>query len=988
MSFISHPAAPARNRIEWLVLGIAALIAGGLLGYFLYAERREINDREGERLQIQARVIGENLERQLEGVNKALVGIRKDLLQWNGKTMSVGPSRRMQTLSDAMPGVRAMFITNADGMVLDSSRSELVGINVGAREVFVSLRVAADLAKLYVSAPFRTPQGVVAIDLVRAITGPEGEFAGIVAVTLDPEYFNVLVRSVLYAPDMRVAVAHGDGRAFVFMPPRVGAVGMSLATPGSFFSRHRDSGQTATLLTGIAVATGDERLMASRSVNRAGGPMEKALVVHVSRSLPAMHLSWRAQSLAYLALYGLILAVACAGLFLMQRRRTMMQSLAAAQEKERLENAERLELALAGADLGLWDVNLRSGRQVFNERWLSMLGYRESEIEARQSGWEKLVHPDDLPSVRAAMEAHLRGETQVYEVEHRLRHKDGSWLWVLSRGKVVERDAAGSPVRMVGTHLDVTERKRLEQALRGQTERLLIGQRTAGVIIMDWDVLTDELAWSDSPEWLRGPVPEGGNYPPYVDQIHPEDRDRFLAVRAEGIETLQPGKNEYRIVRTDGKILWVHAERVVLPGADGKAARMIIALQDISARKQDEARQLQLAMQLRESQKMEALGTLAGGVAHDFNNIIAAIMGNVELARQDVGHGHLALESLDEIGKASLRAKELVRQILAFGRRQQVSRRVISLAPVVEETSRLLRTTLPAGVELKVECEQDAPAVLADATQVEQVLLNLCNNAWHAIQNQAQPGKIEVRLQAHERGAAPASYAELAFSSGEIPPGRYACLTVQDNGSGMDRETVARIFEPFFTTKPIDKGTGLGLAVVHGIVLDHGASIEVQSVPGKGSTFRVFFPAAQAAEESSQARTPGSAPVHGQGKHVLFIDDDESIVFLMTRLLERQGYRVSGFTDAREALAAARANPGQFDLAVTDFNMPHMSGLDVARALREIHPDLPVAVASGYITDALREEAPAAGVKELVYKPNTVDELCEVVSRLARDLPR
>jgi len=219
-----------------------------------------------------------------------------------------------------------------------------------------------------------------------------------------------------------------------------------------------------------------------------------------------------------------------------------------------------------------------------------------------------------------------------------------------------------------------------------------------------------------------------------------------------------------------------------------------------------------------------------------------------------------------------------------------------------------------------------------------------------------------------------------------MPPGRYACLTVSDNGSGMDQETLARIFEPFFTTKPVDKGTGLGLAVVHGIVQEHGASIEVRSAPGGGSTFRVYFPAADAPAQAVRPSAPEAPAVHGQGKRVLFIDDDESIVFLMTRLLERQGYRVSGYTDARAALAVARANPAQFDLAVTDFNMPGMSGLDVAQALRELRADLPIAVASGYITDELRAQAPAAGVSELIYKPNTVDELCEAISRLAHGL--
>jgi two-component system cell cycle sensor histidine kinase/response regulator CckA len=285
-----------------------------------------------------------------------------------------------------------------------------------------------------------------------------------------------------------------------------------------------------------------------------------------------------------------------------------------------------------------------------------------------------------------------------------------------------------------------------------------------------------------------------------------------------------------------------------------------------------------------------------------------------------------------------------------------------------------------------MECEPDAPAVLADATQVEQVLLNLCSNASQALQSQSRPGTIEIRLQAHRREAVRSQDAGLALAYGEIAPGRYACLSVRDNGPGMDKETLSRIFEPFFTTKPVGKGTGLGLAVVHGIVQEHGGCIEVQSVPGEGSTFCVYLPATQATEEAVHARHSSPAPAPGRGKRVLFVDDDEAIVFLMKRLLERQGYRVSDYTDARAALAAVRADPAQFDLAVTDYNMPGMSGLEVARALREIRADLPVVVASGYITDELRAQAPAAGVSELVYKPDTVDEFFEAIERLAKNL--
>ena len=404
-----------------------------------------------------------------------------------------------------------------------------------------------------------------------------------------------------------------------------------------------------------------------------------------------------------------------------------------------------------------------------------------------------------------------------------------------------------------------------------------------------------------------------------------------------------------------------------------------------------EAARASLEAQLRESQKMEALGTLAGGVAHDFNNILAVILSNVDLARREVGPGHAALESLGAIDKVSRRAKDLVRQILAFGRRQTLERKPTSLSLVVVESERLLRATLPAKTSLSVDCKADTPAVLADATQVMQTLLNLCNNAFQAVQNQGRPGVIEIRLTAHSTDGAPYNDGPERRSRGGRTPlraGRYACLTVRDNGSGMDEATRARIFEPFFTTKSVGKGTGLGLSVVHSMVQAHEARIEVKSTPGEGSTFRIYFPAIDELVPEVSAPIPDITPVDGRSKHVLYVDDEEAIVFLVKRMLERQGFRVSAYTAPQEALAAARANPDQFDLVVTDYNMPGLSGLELAHALKEIRPDLPVVLASGYITEELRAKAPDAGIRELIYKPNTVEDLCEAVARLVQTAGR
>ncbi|MBE0620882.1 MAG: response regulator [Burkholderiales bacterium] len=451
-----------------------------------------------------------------------------------------------------------------------------------------------------------------------------------------------------------------------------------------------------------------------------------------------------------------------------------------------------------------------------------------------------------------------------------------------------------------------------------------------------------------------------------------DDQDVYYLMRKQLLATGAPQACELRMLKTDATPIWVHLAATVVRDAEG-APVLRVVLGDITERKQAEAAHNMLEARMHESQKMEALGTLAGGVAHDFNNALAMIIGNVELARQDVGPDHAALVSLEEIGKASRRAKNLVQQILTFSRHQKIERKATPLAPVVRESARLLRAGLPAKVSLKVDCGSDTPAVLADAMQISQILLNLCGNALHAVLAQERAGAIEIRLHAHTQREA----------RDDLRPGRYACLTVRDNGAGMDAATRTRIFEPFFTTKQVGEGTGLGLAVVYSVVQAHEATIEVESTPGQGSAFHIYFPAVEAHVAADAAATAAAVPVDGKGKHILYVDDEEAIILLMQRLLERQGYRVSAYVDPLEALAAARADAGQFDLVVTDYNMPHMSGLQLAQALREIRADLPVVLTSGYLTDELRAAAPAAGIRELIFKPDTADELCAAVARCA-----
>ncbi len=403
---------------------------------------------------------------------------------------------------------------------------------------------------------------------------------------------------------------------------------------------------------------------------------------------------------------------------------------------------------------------------------------------------------------------------------------------------------------------------------------------------------------------------------------------------------------------------------------------------DLTARNQAEAQRAALEAQLRQSQKMQAMGTMAGGIAHDFNNILSAILGNVELARQDSAAGSHAMASLTEIDKAGRRARDLVRQILTFSRNDPPRRAPVQLADVVHETTRLLKTSLRPGVTLELALAADIPPVLADATQVEQALLNLCTNGLQAMGSQR--GSLRIALDAVTLEPAEAERLGLAA-------GRYARLAVRDSGEGMAADLLPRIFEPFFTTKQVGQGTGLGLSVVHGIMRAHQGAVHASSQPGQGSEFSLYFPAgapgtAVTAPESRTAQPePPATAAADNPHHVMYVDDDQALVFLVQRVLSRRGYRVTTFCDPHAAEAALREDPRAYDLLVTDYNMPGYSGVDLLRQAKAVRADLPVALASGYVTAEIETAALREGASALIHKPNDVSEFCAVVQRLLQD---
>ncbi len=476
-------------------------------------------------------------------------------------------------------------------------------------------------------------------------------------------------------------------------------------------------------------------------------------------------------------------------------------------------------------------------------------------------------------------------------------------------------------------------------------------ERQYGVSVSD--VLGQKLSWIYQYRWLR-----------------PEDEaDAMTALRDTG-----RWRGENLHVKRSGEEIYVESSVSRLRAEDGASPGMLAVIRDITERKKASQERVLLEAQLRESQKMEALGTLAGGIAHDFNNILGTILINAELARRDAVANRRALVSLEEINKAARRANDLVQQILAFGRSGSHLRRVISLRSAVEESVRLLRAALSGIVRIEYHCADDTPWVVADETQLQQVVLNLGNNAAYAMKGLA--GRIDIRVEGVMLGA------DSARLHPHLRPGHYAHLVVSDTGRGMDRATQQRIFEPFFTTKPRGEGTGLGLAVVHGILQEHEAVIIVHSEPGRGSSFEMYFPGVSEVAAVAGTTEPASVASEGRGRRILYIDDDPPQLFANKRMLESWGYHVSAYLEQLDALDAVLAGKDRFDLVVTDFNMLGTSGLEIARAIHHALPELPVIMVSGYITSELRGQAAEAGVRHLIGKPPDIEELRDLVQRL------
>ena len=611
---------------------------------------------------------------------------------------------------------------------------------------------------------------------------------------------------------------------------------------------------------------------------------------------------------------------------------------------------------------GIVIVDPRTARfREFNSAAHSQLGYSRAEFA------ELTVFDGEACETAEETRAHIAAVMRDGEADFETlqRTRSGSVRDIHVTARLV--DVRGVPVYLC-VWRDITERKRADEELRNSEERnrRLIESLTDAILVRRGEFIT--FANPAALRLFRAAAMEELVGRRYLDLVHPDDR----AVSAERCRKNMEERwlaplREHRIIALDGAV--VDVESTGVPIQHHGETQIFGVFRDITSRKQADLEKAKLETQLRQAQKMEAIGTLAGGIAHDFNNILSVIIGNAEMLGMSAEISpSTSRENVAPILAASSRAKKLVSQILAFSRQGEQQKLLVNLKAVIKETVAFLRSSLPATIELTHYIHPEAGTVLADPTQMQQVLMNLCTNAAHAMEDAG--GRLKITL---DNATLTEADSRLAA---DLAPGRYVKVSVSDTGHGMEARVRERIFDPYFTTKGPGKGTGLGLSVVHGIVTSHGGVIQVDSEPGAGTTFHVYLPRTDGVERE-EARTPEPLP-RGTEK-VLMVDDEPALAHLGKQMLEMLGYRVEVRTSPVEALEFFRADPDRFDAVITDMTMPQLTGLNLAREILAIRPALPIVLCTGFSEQADEVRAHSAGVRSFLFKPLVIAELAKTL---------
>ena len=633
-------------------------------------------------------------------------------------------------------------------------------------------------------------------------------------------------------------------------------------------------------------------------------------------------------------------------------------------QKLTIYNFARLENSQHIAGLGDWEYDFAKQRLVWSEGIYRILGIARKDFPPNPATFDRLVHPDDLAFVQREKKAAAQGSRRMH-FEHRIVRPDGEVRYF---HQITERtfDDQGRPVRESGTIQDITEHKLGEAALRQSEERFKFVARAVSDVVWDWDLAAGTLWWNDG--FLTTFGFGAGEIEPSIEswsrRMHPDDRGRVVASRHHAIDAgAESWSAEYRLQRKDCSYAFVQDRGYILRGADGKGTRMVGGMRDLTEQKKLEAQSLR-------TERMESIGTLAGGIAHDLNNVFTPIMLSIDLLKRDPGNDARRNKILSTIDVSSRRGSDLVRQVLSFARGVDGRRVAIRMGPLIDDLNGIIRGTFPRNIQIATEVPADLWPIRGDATQLHQVLLNLAVNARDAM---PRGGTLTV---AASNVAIDAQYAGM---SQEAKPGSHVLLQVTDTGTGIPPEVRDRIFEPFFTTKELGKGTGLGLATVQTIVKSHGGFVNVYSEVGNGTTFKVYLPADPTLQNAATSQPLVAELPLGRDELVLVVDDEFSIRDITQQTLEAFGYRVITASDGAEAVALYAKQAQQIAVVLTDMMMPIMDGAATIQVLLRINPAIKIIAASGIESGMNVARAVSAGVHDFLPKPYTAASLLSIL---------
>lgn len=627
-----------------------------------------------------------------------------------------------------------------------------------------------------------------------------------------------------------------------------------------------------------------------------------------------------------------------------------------------LESEERLRMAMRAASMGAWEWDAATNCTIWDDNFKNLLGVSSAESAGSPEGVLRYIIPEDRARfLETVQRCSATGER--YELEFRIRRPDGAIRWISDRGRP-SLDDSGRVVRFRGVAQDVTERRLAERALQESQERLHLALETAELGMWEWRPDTDSFYFDERECKLLGMTPATApkTSAEFIQFVHAEDREIVLEAVKKAFRTGESSAGEVRVRLPDGNYRWLASTGRIVRDASGKLEVVRGITLDLTHRRK-------LEEQLRLSQKMEAIGQLAGGVAHDFNNLLTVIRGHTELILDGAAGDPELHRNATAVQEAARRAASITQQLLAFSRRQVLQPRALEISQVVRKSTELLRRLIQSNIDLQMETAPEPLWIQADSSQLEQVLMNLVVNARDAMPTGGTLKLTTKRVLAGSPAIRPQA---------NMPDVNYALLTVHDTGVGMDTFTQAHIFDPFFTTKETGRGTGLGLSMVYGIVKQSNGWIFVESEEGKGSAFHIFFPETQAPSEVEILKSARVGKPIGR-ETILIAEDQEQVRTLTVEYLTDLGYTVLAAENGESALEMAERQSGSIHLLLTDAMMPRMSGLALSRRLRERRPGIKVLFISGYATDAAALEGIDMQDEPFLQKPFSMDELARKV---------